>query len=172
MQTERAELDSGHHKFVGREIWYGFSFLIPPDFPIVDDRLVMASWKQSVVEGSPLIGQRYRNGQHSLTSRPPQALGRGKSYILPRITPGTWVDMVYRIRYMTGDDGRIEVWMNGKRVVVYEGPAVSRQGADRLYNKIGLYRDSWKEPMTIFFDNYTVGESLAAVDPARFDRPR
>jgi hypothetical protein len=25
-QTERAELDSGRHAFVGRDVWYGFSF--------------------------------------------------------------------------------------------------------------------------------------------------
>src|SRR5947209_5026104 len=40
--VERAELDSGHRKFLGREVWYGFSILLPPGFPIVDNRLVIA----------------------------------------------------------------------------------------------------------------------------------
>ena len=44
-QTERAELDSGRHALVGRDVWYGFSFLIPPGFPVVDNRLVIAQWK-------------------------------------------------------------------------------------------------------------------------------
>lgn len=83
-----------------------------------------------------------------------------------------WNDMVYRIRYSTGDDGRIEVWMNGARVVSNDGRTVSKEGADRVYNKIGLYRDAWKDPMTIFFDTYTVGESFATVNPARFDQAR
>src|SRR5207245_3291327 len=56
-RVERAELDSGHYPLLGRDVWYGFSFLLPPGFPIVDNRLVLASWKQSDVEGSPLIGQ-------------------------------------------------------------------------------------------------------------------
>ena len=30
-RTERAELDSGRHAFVG-DVWYRFSFLIPPGF--------------------------------------------------------------------------------------------------------------------------------------------
>jgi hypothetical protein len=34
--------------------------------------------------------------------------------------------------------------------------------------KIGLYRDSWKEPMTIFFDNYVAANERAVVDPSRF----
>jgi hypothetical protein len=31
-RTKRAELDSGRHAFVGRDVWYRFSFLIPPGF--------------------------------------------------------------------------------------------------------------------------------------------
>src|SRR5437763_16705109 len=33
--VERAELDSGHHPFLSRDVWYGFSFLLPPGFPVV-----------------------------------------------------------------------------------------------------------------------------------------
>jgi hypothetical protein len=40
--VERDELDSGHYRLMGREAWYGFSFLIPKDFPIVDVRLVIS----------------------------------------------------------------------------------------------------------------------------------
>ena len=30
--------------------------------------------------------------------------------------------MIFRLRYSTGNDGLVEVWMNGKRVVKYSGP--------------------------------------------------
>jgi Polysaccharide lyase len=169
-RVERAELDSGHYPLLGRDVWYGFSFLFPPTFPIVDNRLVIASWKQSDVEGSPLIGQRFRDGDHSLTIRRPGAAGSGKSYHLPDIHLGRWTDMVYRVRYSSGKEGRIEVWMNGTRVVSYEGPTASKEGADRFYNKIGLYRDRWKTPMTMYVDNYTLGDSFDRVDPSKFDR--
>ncbi len=168
--VERAELDSGHLPLLGRDAWYGFSLLLPPDFPIVDNRLVLASWKQSDVEGSPLIGQRFRDGRHSVTIRPPGAAGSGKSYPLPDIRLGRWVDMVYHVRYSFAEDGCIEVWMDGNRVVSYKGPTASRAGADRFYNKVGLYRDRWKQPMTMYVDNYTLGDSFEAVDPSRFDR--
>jgi hypothetical protein len=168
--AERAELDSGHFPLLGRDVWYGFSFLIPRDFPIIDNRLVLASWKQSDVEGSPLIGQRFRAGRHSLTIRPPGASGSGRSYRLPKLRLGAWIDMVYHIRYAHGRDGRIEAWMDGNRVVSYNGPTASETGANRFYNKVGLYRDRWEQPMTMYVDNYSLGDRFDRVDPARFGR--
>jgi hypothetical protein len=171
-KVERAELDSGHYPFLDRDIWYGYSFLLPQDFPIVNNRLVIAQCKQSDVEGSPLIGQRFRAGYHYLTIRPPGASGNDDIRPLPEIRLGRWVDMVYHLRYSYGDDGRIEVWMDGVRVVDYTGPTASKSAADRFYHKVGLYRDRWKQPMTMYVDNYTLGESFEAVDPARFDQRR
>ena len=168
--VERAELDSGHHRLLDRDVWYGFSILLPPAFPVVDNRLVIASCKQSDVEGSPLIGQRFRGGRHTLSIRAPGVRGSGKSYPLPDLRLGQWADMVYHVRYATGDDGRIEVWMNGTRAVMYAGPTASKAGADRFYHKVGLYRDRWKEPMTMYLDNYTLGGSFEGVDPSTFDR--
>ena len=170
-QTERAELDSGRHAFVGHDVWYGFSFLIPPGFPVVDNRLVIAQWKQYGVSGSPLVGERYRDGKHDLTIRlPDSAWGRRKNYTLPEIQFGRWNDMVYHIRFSRGEDGLVEVWMNGSRTVTYKGATAFKEGEDNIYNKFGLYRDRWKEPMTIYFDNYTLADSFGAVDPARFDQ--
>jgi Polysaccharide lyase len=169
--TERAELDSGTHPFAGRDLWYGFSFLVPPGFPVVETRLVVAQWKQAGVDGGPLVGQRYRSGTHHLTVRDwttPQ--GARKTYPLPAIRPGRWTDMVYHLRPRADDAGLVEVWVDGVRVVSHKGPTVSRAGEDRVYSKIGLYRDRMKEPMTIYFDNYTLGDHFAAVDPSRFDR--
>jgi hypothetical protein len=169
-QTERAELDSGRHALVGRDVWYGFSFLIPPGFPVVDNRLVIAQWKQYGVSGSPLFGERFRNGSHDFTIRiADSAWGRRKSYTLPAIEFSRWNDMVYHIRFSRGDDGLVEVWMNKSRVVTHKGATAFKEGEDNIYNKFGLYRDRWKDPMTIYFDNYTLADSFAAVDPARFD---
>ena len=67
--TERAELDSGKHAFVGRDVWYGFSFLIPPSFPVVDNRLVIAQWKQTARAAAPgrgAIPQRQARALYSI----------------------------------------------------------------------------------------------------------
>ncbi len=164
--TERAEMDSGAHPFLGSEVWCGFSFLIPRGFPIVDNRLVIAQWKQKDIEG-PQVAQRFRNGRHHLTIRTPE--GEPKQFDLP--SPGfeKWNDMIYHVRFSEQNDGLVEVWMNGTRVVSSSGVTALPGGRNAFYNKFGLYRDSWKEPMTIFFDNYTLGSEFAIVDPARFD---
>ena len=60
--------------------------------------------------------------------------------------------------------------MNGTRVVSYQVPTAIQGGEDGIYNKFGLYRDRWDEPMTIFFDDYTLGDGFDAVAPARFGR--
>ena len=160
--VERAELDSGHYALRGREAWYGFSFLVPKDFPIVDDRLVIGSCKQSDVP-RPITAQRFRNGRHTFTI---ESQGRKESYSLPPIRLGQWVDMIYHMRYSTNQDGVVEVWMNGRRVVKYLGPTAEAMAKNAFYHKIGLYRDRLKIPMTIYYDNYTMGWSKEAVNPA------
>ena len=78
--------------------------------------------------------------------------------------------MIYRVRYSPDETGILQVWMNGKRVVAHAGPLAEPGRKNAIYNKIGLYRDRLEQPMTIYFDNYTMGSSLEAVDPARFDK--
>ena len=172
-KTDRAELDSGKFALLNHAVWYGFSFLLARGFPIVDNRLVLAQWKQDTVE-NPLIAQRFRDGKHYVTINIPVSLtsdGKEK-YRLPPIEIGAWNDMAYRVRYSAGEEGLVEIWMNGERVVLHEGPTEVKEGPDRFYNKIGLYRDRWPEPMTAYFDNYAIGASFADVDPARRFGPR
>lgn len=165
-KVERAELDPGKWPLVGGEAWYGFSVLVPPGFPVVDNRLVIAQWKQNGVRGSPLVAQRCRAGRHELTVRVPGSpLDLPMRYPLPEIRHGQWADMVYHIKFSAGGDGLVEVWARGKKVVDHKGATAFAEGEKTVYNKIGLYRDRWKEPMTIFFDNYALGDSFAAVDP-------
>jgi len=166
--VERAELDSGHFPLRGQEAWYGFSFLIPKNFPIVNNRLVISSNKQGDVP-RPLTAQRFRNGRHTFTV---ESQGQKKEFNLPKIPLGQWVDMVFQVRFSEDRDGLVNVWMNGKPVAKYSGPLAEPGYKNGFYHKIGLYRDRIKQPMTVYFDNYTVGSSFEAVDPARFDKRR
>lgn len=165
-KTERAELDSGKLSVLGKEVWYGFSFLLPKGFPIVDNRLVMGQWKKSKLPGSPMIAQRFRKGEFFITIRNEHGLER---FDVGRLEMEVWYDMIYSIRFTTESDGHVRVWMNGKRILDYHGPTALTPGIDRFYNKFGLYRDRWPEPMTVYFDNYTVGTGRDEVNPARFD---
>jgi hypothetical protein len=76
--------------------------------------------------------------------------------------------MVWHVRYSADADGLVEVWMDGTRAMSHRGATAVKDRENSFYHKIGLYRDRWKEPMTVYFDNYTLGDSFAAVDPSRF----
>lgn len=161
--NERTELDSGKYPLYGKEVCYGFSFYVPKGFPIVDVRLVISQMKQSDGSG-PLIAQRYRDGKHTIVV---ESHGRKKRYTLPKIRQGQWHDMIYRVRYHE-NDGLMEVWMDGKRVANYKGRLGNSEFRNLFYHKVGLYRDRMKEPMTSYLDNYRVGPTREAVDPAKF----
>lgn len=170
--SERTELDSGKGPLMGEDTWYGFSFYIPEDFPIIDNRLVIGQWKQ-VEADRPIIAQRFKKGRFFITLH----IEKDKSGEVPGKTLfetrefklGRWYDMVYNIKFTPEGNGYIRAWMNGKKIIDYHGKTAWADQEDRFYNKFGLYRDEWPEPMTIYFDNYTRGKSFKDVDPARFD---
>lgn len=157
--NERAELDSGKHPFLGRTIRYQFSILIPSDFPQIENRLVIAQFKQKSYHNGPIVAQRFRGGRHYLSIRTIDRVLDGRRYFpLPDLVPEVWHDMDYLIRYATDDSGFVSVKMDGEELVRYCGPTASTQGRNSFYNKIGLYRDRWPDPMTIFFDDYRLSE--------------
>ncbi|MCA8949050.1 MAG: polysaccharide lyase, partial [Planctomycetes bacterium] len=168
--NERAELDSCRHVLLGRDVWCGFSFLLGEDFPIVDVRLVLSQWKQSGLSGSPIVAQRFRAGRHYLTVRDLDTPGERRERVeLPAVAPGRWNDMVFHVRFATDSRGLIELWMNGELVASVRGPTAAAGAEPAFYHKVGLYRDRMTAPMTLFLDNYALGDSFEAVDPARFD---
>lgn len=128
---------------------------------------MISSCKQRNV-GAALVAHRYVNGRHTLTVWDLR-VRKNRHYDFPPIRPGVWNDMTFHVRFSAGDDGKVEAWMAGNPVASYSGPTADAKGENQFYNKIGLYRDRWPEPMTIYFDNYTLGENRAAVEPGRFD---
>ena len=66
-RTERAEIDIGRFALLERQLRCRFSFLIPKDFPIVDNRLVFYQWEQ--VQGASIAQQHYIDGRHCVAIR-------------------------------------------------------------------------------------------------------
>ena len=150
--TERADLDSGHFPLLSKEATYSFSVLFPKDFPIVDTRLVFGTCKQSNV-ARPILAQRFRKGRHTLTI---ESQGKRREYALPKITLGRWHDIRYRVRYETNSSGFVQVWLDGNKVVDYRGATAEPEYKNAFYHKFGLYRDRMKQPMTAYFDEFSM----------------
>jgi hypothetical protein len=141
---------------------YSFSLFLPPDFPIVPTRLVIAQWKQNCQEGNcdpnnPVIALRYKSGEFQVTLQTgPEkiSLYNQKSEIR-----GQWMDFKFNIRFSRNQDGHIKAWMNGNEIFDYKGVTAYKQTygypePGNFYFKLGLYRDTMNQTMTIYIDDY------------------
>ena len=78
---------------------------------------------------------------------------------------GVWHDFVYHIKWSYKDDGFVEGWLNGKKIIDYRGP-VGYNDDQGIYFKIGVYRNESEKTYVIYHDEYRRGNSFAEVDPA------
>ena len=165
--TERAELREapGVRLTMGMESWYAFSFFMPLDFPIVENRLVIVQWKQSFLESykdrSPIVSLRYMGGKMRIDVV--RDRGKRKLFNQPADLRNRWVDMIFRIKPITGKNGILQVWKDGVRIVDYRGPIGFKDDEEEIYFKFGLYRDHMKIPMRIIFDRFRRGNSFETV---------
>ncbi|MEJ2010070.1 MAG: heparin lyase I family protein [Acidobacteriota bacterium] len=146
----------------GRTYDYGFSLYLPRDFPIVEDRLVIAQWKQlcewlSCRPDNPVLAIRYVGGVLFVTRK--NDAGQATIYRSQGEMRGRWLDFRFVTRFSQGDDGFIRGWMNGRQIVWYRGVTAYRAARGYpahgfFYFKMGLYRDLMKQPMTIYLDDF------------------
>lgn len=141
---------------------YSFSMFIPRDFPIVSTRLVLAQWKQAeenkeVLVNNPILALRYVNKEFYITLQTTE--NKIKIFRTKEEIRGKWIDFVFQIRFTRKENGFVKIWMNGKNIVTYKGITAYSEKYNysdkgKFYFKMGLYRDSMDEPMTIYIDEF------------------
>jgi hypothetical protein len=161
---ERAELMESRNLWATEDSAYSYSFslFLPPDFPIVSTRLVIAQWKQYCESGqcnpaSPVIAIRFQTGALTVTVQSDTS-----QEVLFRTTEeirNKWLDFKFRIRFSRIQNGRIKASLNERSIVDYSGAtAYSEKDGypvpSCFYFKMGLYRDEMAEPMVIYVDDY------------------
>jgi hypothetical protein len=166
--SERAELTEADNLFSqqGKTYKHSFSIFIPKDFPIVDTRLVLAQWKQECPGGqicddnSPVLAVRYISGTLLIT----QTIGPHRTILWQSNQEfrGRWIDFKFRVCFNTNPGGRILASLNDSTVVDYSGQTAYNEDSStgytspsRFYFKMGLYRDTMTDPMTIYLDDYS-----------------
>jgi hypothetical protein len=161
---ERAEFQES------RRLWsvedsayvYSFSVFVPPEFPIVPTRLVIAQWKQYCpvdvcTPDNPTLAIRYQAGELIIAlqvTAEKEVLFRTRDDIRNR-----WLDFRFQIRFSRSQSGRIKAWLGDTMVVDYKGVTAYPASGGYVergifYFKMGLYRDRSPEPMAIYFDEY------------------
>jgi hypothetical protein len=172
----RTEL-SGHDRFkakMGKDYWYGFSMLIPVDFPETPvQRCIIGQWHAVPDPGehwrTPPLAQYYQQGVFYVFNVIAYSKLKTGIYIYisdDSFEKGVWHDFVYHIKWSHKDDGFVEMWLDGKQVANYKGP-VGYNDSQGPYFKYGLYIiPSVKSKYVIYFDEYRRGKSYEEVDPA------
>ncbi|HVN49072.1 MAG TPA: polysaccharide lyase [Bacteroidota bacterium] len=167
--SERAELTEVYQLYSteGNSYAFSFSMFLPPDFPIVDTRLVIAQWKQlcewnrKCDDNSPVLAIRYRVGILSVT----QSLGAHRITLWQSSgedVRNKWMDFRFRIRFTADTSGYITAFLNDSLILNYTGATAYQENdstgypsPSRFYFKMGLYRDVMNQPMTIYIDDYS-----------------
>jgi polysaccharide lyase-like protein len=167
LDTERDELMEARKLMSKEDAAYEFSFsmFLPPDFPVVPTRLVIAQWKQYCAgsgpcsDDSPVLAIRYIDGEIRIT----QAIDRQVHVLFKRRGEfrSRWLDFRFRVRFSPKETGRVEAWLGEEQLVNFNGATANADSAatgypnpSNFYFKMGLYRDVMAEPMTIYIDEY------------------
>ena len=137
---------------------YCFSLYIPQDFPIVSTRLVLAQWKrQDSGFDNPILALRYQKGRLFITIQ--TGLEKQKFYINKQDVRDQWLDFKFQMKF-SRTSGFFRAWMNNRQVLNHYGPTVHVKRnhkidpQQRFYFKMGLYRDTMEEPMTVYIDEF------------------
>jgi hypothetical protein len=145
---------------------FSWSMYLPPDFPIVPVRLVVAQWKQycgsdsvPCSDDSPVLAVRYIGGVLRLT----QDLAHKQTVLYEEKIDlrGRWLDLRFQVRFSPQSTGRIRAWLDNKKVTDFTGitansvsSATGYATPGHFYFKMGLYRNVMPQTMTIYLDEY------------------
>jgi hypothetical protein len=175
MRTFRAEIATKEFPPAGSVKWYGFSVFIPTNFPIEDNRLVFAQWKEKEAflgkRLSPSLAFRFVNGKFAVRllhsdgkviddadAVPSETLFKESNFAL-----GQWHDFVVQAKWSYKDDGVVNIWWNGKQIVEYHGPVGYDEKLAPQF-KFGLYRDATEKTHIAYFNHVKSGDDPKDVD--------
>lgn len=188
---ERAELKVGDkeierlHGSQGHEMWYGWSLFLPLDYrdPPGDQFQILGQWHN---RPPPRLPRGFSGPRPNLKGPPPLMVhlvpNGGKPLLLligqsapgapPRqlgarpVRRGAWTDLVFHVRWSTGQDGFVEAWLDGRPFTGGKKYGPTLYSPVSNYLRLGLYRGKGV-PTTnhVFYDEVRLGDSYAAVAP-------
>jgi hypothetical protein len=183
MATFRTEMAVGDFPPALATKWYALSVFFPKDFPIEDNRLVIAQWKdrEGLLQGfqragtSPPLAFRFVNGKFTIQLRQSAAqiirnadeVSVETVFKKSHFRLGVWHDFVVQAKWSCQSDGLVNIWWNNRQIVEYHGPVGYNQDSAPKF-KFGLYRDETDKTYIAWFNQVKVGDLAPEVgfDPA------
>ncbi len=148
------------------ERWYSFSLYLPADdFKVDSNNDIISQWHQGKGSGSPTTTLRVKDDRFFLKSGDTKETR--KDYDIATVKKDVWNEFVIHIVHSSGDDGLVELWFNGDKVLNIKGGNMDEDfGLPRW--KIGIYKDDWNYDETtdtdhrvMYFDNVLMGNENA-----------
>ncbi|MEI6945610.1 polysaccharide lyase [Paraflavisolibacter sp. H34] len=163
---KRAEvvIVKGADKDITKNAWYSFSVYFPSSgYEYDNEREVINQWFQ---DGTPATSLRTQRDRFILeTGAKPS---KRVQYDLGAIEKDRWHEFVFHFIHSHDDDGRIEVWHDGVKILKRKGGNMYDDILPKW--KIGLYKASFKygtsrvNRRVIYFDNIRVGNKNASFE--------
>jgi hypothetical protein len=145
---------------------FSWSMFLPPHFPIVPVRLVIAQWKQycgsdaaPCSDDSPVLAIRYIGGVLAIT----QDLAHKQTIFFQEKGDfrNRWLDFKFQVDFSSISNGSVKAWLGDRQLVDFTGitanaetPTTGYANPSRFFFKMGLYRNLMPQPMTVYIDEY------------------
>jgi hypothetical protein len=168
----------------GKEHWWAHSVLFPNDY--VDPPTSNGTWHWGVVMNfhntADLGGQANAQlmampvtaispdrptGLHFQISAGNPSSPTVRHFPIGPIARNVWYDFVYHVRWTAGQDGFFHAWMNGNRVVTYEGPTLYTN--EGVYLKLANYHTAHGEPSSVIHSRPIRGTTASSVSLGPLD---
>ncbi|MBN1508228.1 MAG: polysaccharide lyase [Sedimentisphaerales bacterium] len=178
---------SGPRAEIGKEYWYGFSILLPEDYAPDHIWEIVAQW-HGVPDfdagenwRNPVMALSTTNGHWGWVSRwdakrntfesGMREYGGTHNYDLGPYQKGVWTDWVVHVKWSYRQDGLLQVWKDGVKVIDQDGPNAFND-KDGPFFKMGLYK-GWSDPnrrsdkvskRVLYHDEFRMGGSEAGYE--------
>ena len=148
---------------------YDFDIYLPSNFPIENNRLVLAQWwpktKKNFGEKSrsPALALRYVSGRLYSTIRSstqriitnPDTVPSNEIFELKNFKLGSWHHFTFLVRWNYKQEGLVKVWLDKKLVADYKGP-VGYNDDIGPNMQFGMYRDESSETYISYVKNVRI----------------
>jgi hypothetical protein len=179
-KTFRSEISTNTFAPIFSEQWYGFSLLIPNDFPIEKNRTVIVQWwsptkKELDEKGkSPALAFRFENATlYANVKTSPERVVKETTPItihelfsIADFPKGSWQDFIVNTKWSYKSDGFVKIWHNQQQIADYKGPVGYNDDAGPMM-KFGIYRDASDKTYILNIDQVRIGKSYKEVDPSQ-----
>lgn len=148
-----------------KERWYAFVAYFPADgFPVDSNNDIINQWHQ---KGSPATSFRIKKDRFML--RVGNSHDSREDIDLGPVTKDIWHKLVFHIIHSDGEDGLVEVWLDGTKVLTHKGGNMYPGRLPRW--KVGIYKDNWNgdrktdSDLRIYYiDDIKVGNEHASLN--------